>query len=87
MDDIIRNPSANRGSNLISGRRTCSLLFPQSVKGKMVIIETDIACDNSEKCFTAQKAGASGIIVIFPTENINSIRMNDGRVVDETLRN
>ncbi len=79
MDDIIRNPSANRGTNLISGRRTCSLLFPQSVKGKMVIIETDIACDDSEKCLAAQKAGASGIIVIFPTENINSIRMNGGR--------
>ena len=79
MDDIVRNPSANRGINLISGRRTCSLLFPQSVKGKMVLIETDIACDDSEKCLAAQKAGASGIIVIFPTENISSIRMNGGR--------
>ena len=79
LKDLHSNRTAFSGTPIQSGRRTCGMTFPKDIKGKMVIVETDNACDDSEKCYLAQKAGATGILVIYPTENTNSVRMSGGR--------
>ncbi len=79
LKELHSNRAAFSGTPIQSGRRTCGMTFPKDVKGKMVIVETDNACDDSEKCYLAQKAGATSILVIYPSENTNSIRMSGGR--------
>ncbi len=79
LKELHNNRAAFSGTPIQSGRRTCGMTFPKDIKGKMVIVETDNACDDSEKCYLAQKAGATGILVIYPTENTNSVGMLGGR--------
>lgn len=45
-------------------RRTC-IISQKGLKDKIVLIDYDLYCDQSEKCLQAQKAGAAAIIVIF----------------------
>ncbi len=47
-----------------AARRTC-IISQKDLKDKIVLIDYDLYCDQSEKCLQAQKAGAAAIIVIF----------------------
>ncbi len=47
-----------------AARRTC-IISQKDLKDRIVLIDYDTYCDQSEKCLQAQKAGAAAIIVIF----------------------
>ena len=47
-----------------AARRTC-IISQKDLRDKIVLIDYDTYCDQSEKCLQAQKAGAAAIIVIF----------------------
>ena len=63
------------------GKRTCELSITD-VKGKVVLVDFDQACDPTYKCLQAQRAGATTVIVIFDTDRKDSIAMARGRYAD-----
>ncbi len=51
-----------------AAKRTCKI-SEKNLKGKIVLIDYDKGCDQTDKCVQAQKAGAAAIIVIFDVTN------------------
>ena len=47
-----------------AAKRTC-FISEKNLKGKIVLIDYDKGCDQTDKCVQAQKAGAAAIIVIY----------------------
>ena len=51
-----------------AAKRTC-FISQKDLKGKIVLIDYDKGCDQTDKCLQAQKAGAAGIVIIYdPTK-------------------
>ena len=60
-----------------AAKRTC-FISGKNLKNKIVLIDYDKGCDQTDKCVQAQKAGAAAIIVIFdPTKKITDLLQSE----------
>ena len=60
-----------------AAKRTC-FISGKNLKNKIVLIDYDKGCDQTDKCVQAQKAGAAAIIVIFdPTKKITDVLQSE----------
>lgn len=67
-----------------AARRTC-IISQKDLKDKIVLIDYDPFCDQSEKCFQAQKAGAAAIIVIFDVTKKETDKL-ESEIFDDNLK-
>jgi hypothetical protein len=62
-------------------KRTCTIKT-EGLKGNVVLIEEDKACDMTYKCLQAQRAGALQVIIIHTTNNRDSLQLAKGNYAD-----